>query len=287
MQDWLDFGTCFEVDDDRIERALAPATTMDDALPRDRVFALLDRMAQVARPRQGGPRVLFVLARLATCDWLDGDLRVSVASDGSRTTIELMVFDGLVTTRLRPSVDMDVPFGEMELGVDRIAEWLAPLSVSERVPGRRFDLAVQYDDEGAEEASDRPTARPPAEVATMGVHKLARRTEPPKRPSRVPPPISEFPRDSLFDCAEVEPDEAQVTREPKKGWGKPPAPKPTVKMEAVRIPTEAYRDEMATPVRTLDHLPDLEDDVATVKPPAPVTGVDEGSPPTEDIDEEW
>ena len=267
MEDLLELGTCFEVDDAVIERVLSPVTSIEDALPRERVFALLDRMAQVAKPRQGGSRVLQVLARLASCEWLEGNLEVWLTASDQGTQIELLVDDGMLLSRLRSSLALDVPFEEMEQSVPKLESNIMPLRIREHDAGKRMVLVVDY---GAgvsippEEAlATRPTTRPPASIAAIGMQRAARRSE---RPACKPK------------------EGAASTSSFKDGWGRPPEQKPTVKMHAIRIPPEAYRDPEDAPVEDQPA-----DDTPTIKPPAPPTipGADEGSPRTDGIDEGW
>jgi len=311
MREWLDFGTCFEVEDEHIEHALAPAASIEEELPRARVFALLDRMAEVARPRQGAPRILFVLARLASCEWLEGDLEVALQANGNSTLVDLTVDDGMIRSRLRPSLALAVPFHEFETGVERITDFITPLAVTEHVVGESLALSVVYEQSASEDAkAARPTARPPADIETIGMHRLARRSDRPKPgPKKAPLSISQYPDDPMLGHAVVAPPKSTRRARPSrdtaevreavgatngsnggipgaKGWGRLPNPKATIKMKAVRIPLEAYRDP---PAPVAPPPPPPENDKPTVRPAAPVSqpGIDEGSPPTDDIDVDW
>lgn len=300
MHDWLQFGTCFEVGDEQIERALAPASSLDDALPRERVFALLDRMAEVAKPRQGATRILPVLARLASCDWLEGDLEIRIGATEEGTTVDLLVNDGVLLSRLRPSLSLAVPFEELEVGVGRLGAAISPLALAEHEAGKRMALVVDYGAGASllpeEVLAARPTARPPAEIAAVGLHKAVRRSD---RPSpevqRKRLTVSQYPED-LGHAVVAPPASTKRAAEPpadvpqKKGWGRPPEPKPTIRMKAVRIPLEAYRDPPTPPPPPPQDAHDGSGhDAPTVRPAAPANlpGVDEGSPPTDDIDDEW
>lgn len=110
--DFSAIGTCFEVTEDVIEEALKPAADLMEESPRERVFALLSHMAEIARPRQGGVKLLDVLAGLARCDWLEGSLEVRFTGDAERTTVELLVDDGLCTVKLRDALRLGVPLAE-------------------------------------------------------------------------------------------------------------------------------------------------------------------------------
>lgn len=126
-------GTCFEVTEDVIEEALRPAADLMEQSPRERVFALLTHMAQIARPRQGGVKLLDVLAGVAKCDWIEGSLEVRMAGDAERTTIELLVDDGLCTVRLRDMLRLEVPLAEFKkVLLARPTGW-SPLALSGEV----------------------------------------------------------------------------------------------------------------------------------------------------------
>ena len=123
----LDFATCFEVDQDLIERALAPARSLTEPAPRQKVFALIERMALVARPRQGISRLLTVFARLAECSWLEGELEILLCDLGEATGIDVMLHDGLSFVRLHPPIRVSVPFNEFATAYERDPAAFAPL----------------------------------------------------------------------------------------------------------------------------------------------------------------
>lgn len=126
-----DFASCFEVDSAMIAQALRPARSLDEALPRERVFDLIDRMAAVSAPARGATRVLWVLSHLAPCSWLDGRLVVRVQRVDSKTGVEALVDDGLTLNRLRPRWIFNAPFQEFEDSVRARAATLRPLIVAE------------------------------------------------------------------------------------------------------------------------------------------------------------
>jgi hypothetical protein len=123
----LGFATCFEVDQDLIEQALTPARLLNDPAPRDKIFALIERMARIARPRQGAARLLTVFARLAECGWLEGELEILLCDLGEATGIDVMLHDGLSFVRLHAPIRVGVPFNEFTTAFERDPLAVSPL----------------------------------------------------------------------------------------------------------------------------------------------------------------
>lgn len=193
----LAFATCFEVDQDLIEAALAPAQSLTDPAPRDKIFALIERMGRIARPRQGAARLLMVFARLAECGWLEGDLEILLCDLGEATGIDVMLHDGLSFVRLHAPIRVGVPFEEFTTAFER-----DPLAVS-------------------------PLEQAPADLDVLRLRATeATRSRGARNAADFPVPKADLP-DLL-----AEPPESEGEFETK----------PTVKMAAVRIPREAYRD---------------------------------------------
>lgn len=122
-------GTCFEVTEDVIDEALRPAADLMEESPRERVFALLTHMSTIARPRQGAVKLLDVLAGISRCDWIEGSLEVRMLGDGERTTIELLVDDGLCTVKLRDALKLEVPLTEFRKVLTARPSGWSPLCV--------------------------------------------------------------------------------------------------------------------------------------------------------------
>ncbi len=198
----LAFATCFEVDQDLIEAALAPAQSLTDPAPRDKIFALIERMARVAKPRQGASRLLTVFARLAECGWLEGELEILLCDLGEATGIDVMLHDGLSFVRLHAPIRVGVPFEEFTTAFERDPLAVAPL---EQAPADLDVLRLR-----ATEATRSRGARHAADF---------------------PVPATDLP--------ELSPDPPPADAEDE--FEK----KPTVRMAAVKIPREAYRDDHA------------------------------------------
>ncbi len=127
MRDLSQIGTCFEVTDDDIGDALAPARSLKETSPRERILALLGRMAAIARPRQGAPKILIAIAHMATRDWIEGDLLVTVAESDAGTDIALSVDEGASVSRFGQPLRVAAPFQEFEVAVRARADMLLPL----------------------------------------------------------------------------------------------------------------------------------------------------------------
>ncbi len=190
----FDFATCFEVDDELIAEALAPAGSLNEASPRDKVLALLERMAEVSSPRQGASRALIVLAGVCGCSWLEGTLNVKLGSVGDQTIIELAVDDGLNLNRLHSPLVFHVPLLEFEQTVRRRPADIQPLYPA-KITNQNIELHTGSEGEATGE-----------EAVASSVFR-------PERPLR------------------------------SAASGAGPQHTPTVKVRAVKIPPEAYRED--------------------------------------------
>lgn len=96
----------------------------------DGLRALLARVGEIAQPEDGGPKILFVLARLARGDvlWLDGDLTVELAGDDQVTTLDVFAEQGWgLKERLAPRTRFEVPLDEFTRAVEISAKRFEPL----------------------------------------------------------------------------------------------------------------------------------------------------------------
>ena len=145
----LDFTSCFAVTEAHLQRALEPAASLTDSSPRERVWALIDRMIAVAKPKQGAAKILLVLGRMAGADWIDGRLEVRVrrGPSGVGVVIEVLVDDGLSVTRLRPPMRVGVPFGELVGAIELHEDMVSPL-VPESVSAEMLVLRASLDELG-------------------------------------------------------------------------------------------------------------------------------------------
>jgi hypothetical protein len=141
--------------------SLTDADVEQAAVSRDAARALLNHMAEVARPNEGAPKILLIFARMATtaCDWLDGDLRVELVGDGEISVIEsLTELGGGLRERALPSFAVGVPLAEFVRAVERVPRLIEPLHVKTRTD-RRLVLV------SSKERAGRSLPPPPVTIA--------------------------------------------------------------------------------------------------------------------------
>jgi hypothetical protein len=99
---------------------------------RESTRALLDHLSRIGKPSSGAPKLLLLLARLATtaCDWLDGDLRIEIVGDEQVSVVEIMTeLGGGTRERVFSAFVMQVPLSEFVRAVERVPHMIAPLGV--------------------------------------------------------------------------------------------------------------------------------------------------------------
>jgi hypothetical protein len=113
---------------------------------REACKLLLDHVSKIAAPNQGAPKLLLVLARMATtaCDWVDGELRIEMVGDGEVTVVELMSeLGGGMRERVLPSFSLNVPLAEFTRAVERVPHMIEPLTTKVASPRRVVFTASQ------------------------------------------------------------------------------------------------------------------------------------------------
>jgi hypothetical protein len=104
---------------------------------RESCKALLDQLSTISRPKDGGPLMLLLFARMATvaCEWLDGDLRIDLTSQGDVTICNVLTELGQgAGERVFPPLFMNLPLEEFEGAITRVPQMIWPLSLAKR-PG--------------------------------------------------------------------------------------------------------------------------------------------------------
>jgi hypothetical protein len=134
--------SCRDVDETLIDAAFAPPRWVSDSLPRQRVFELLERMVEVAKPHDEGGRILDVLGRLATQSWIEGQLAVVIHGFGAFSEIDLLTYDGLNYTRISQPLAVSVPFDEFVEWVARRGGVVGPLELAFDEPGVELQLVA-------------------------------------------------------------------------------------------------------------------------------------------------
>ena len=146
-----------------IDATFAPPRWVSDKLPRERVFELLERMVEVAKPHDDGGRILDVLARMATQSWIEGQLAVVIHGFGAFSELDLLTYDGLTYTRLAQPLAISVPFDEFVEWVARRGGMVGPLELAYDEPGVELQLvAVEAPTESAQLHAQAEETGPPS-----------------------------------------------------------------------------------------------------------------------------
>ncbi len=225
--DFRHIESCLAVTDDVIQEALAAARSMAEPTPRMKCLALIERMAEVAKPGRAAPKILVVLAHVALKDWLDGLLRVRLIGDPDVTVLELTVDDGLSSERIMGPVRIDVPFEEFRRSLEMRPEFVLPLVVEGELEERRVELATA--------PQSRHNTVPPAMsvvaeslIPMVGEHGR-----------ELPPIVSRIPESLAKDRPAPEPAEEPEAK--KAGPPGPPPRRPPAQKGAAKLPSEAKR----------------------------------------------
>lgn len=121
---------------------------------REETRRLCERLAAIARPDGGVERLLLVLASIASgyADWFDADLRLEIVPAGDGTVVHTLVdLGGHQRERLFPTLNLAVPFAEVEVTVERHLAQLSPL---ELLPTSEGLVLSSVDDDGGWEEGD-------------------------------------------------------------------------------------------------------------------------------------
>ena len=137
---------------------------------------LLTRVAAIAKPGEGCPKVLMAIARLVGQDWIDGDLRVELSGDETATTMIVMCDYGVgIRERLLPNIRFAVPIDEFGRALELSPKLVLPLRISEHegliilTPLAKGEATVSMPvpkltvDDLSLGTDDRATAPPPAD----------------------------------------------------------------------------------------------------------------------------
>jgi hypothetical protein len=123
MSDYAHLRRCIE---------LTRAEIIDATRSRQSCKALVDRMSKISRPKDGGPLLLLLFARMATiaCDWLDGDLRIELVADSRSTICDMLTELGQgAGERVFPPFRMSLPLEEFIGAIERVPQMIWPLSL--------------------------------------------------------------------------------------------------------------------------------------------------------------
>ncbi|MBI5537942.1 MAG: hypothetical protein HY898_34790 [Deltaproteobacteria bacterium] len=203
--------------------------------------ALIEKMASVARPNQGGARILAVLAKLDGQDWLDGRLRVEIGGDSEVCVLDVLTqLGGGFAERVWPTIAVPVSLDEIRRAVKMQPKFILPLLLKHDRP-TRLVLTAASDQRSSSlpppiihvgDAAITWGQRPPGSIPTPLVPKIEmappRQTPPsaasPRSPTPAPRPAVRAPIPSPADGkdnADFIDDEAVTLRRrddtPKKG----------------------------------------------------------------------
>jgi hypothetical protein len=123
--DYASLKKCTELRDVHITEAVTSSETME---------ALLARFVEIAGPGTGAPIILAAFARLGTtaCDWIDGELRVEISGDATKTKISASSSIGAgFREKLFADTILRVPLEEFSRGIARAPRLIDPLRVRE------------------------------------------------------------------------------------------------------------------------------------------------------------
>lgn len=142
--------------------------------------ALLDRFVELAGPNKGAPVLLAALARMGTaaCEWVDGELRIELVSDGGATKISCSSSIGAgFSERIFRDKTLKVPFDEFPKMIARVPKLVEPLKVKQTE--KRLVLSASSD--------VRKTTMPPpmVEIDESSLVQVPR----PAKPAAIPPPL--------------------------------------------------------------------------------------------------
>jgi hypothetical protein len=92
----------------------------------------LKRVAEVAKPGEGCPKVLMAFAHLVGQEWVEGDLRVEVSGDDTSTSVAVMSEHGVgIRERLLPTTKFPVSIDEFERALELAPRMVLPLRITD------------------------------------------------------------------------------------------------------------------------------------------------------------
>jgi hypothetical protein len=116
-------GSCSEITSAHAKQAASSPAEMR---------ALLDRVAAIARPGEGCPKVLSAVAHLTGQEWVDGRLHVELAGDDDATVLTVMAEYGVgIRERILPATRFPVPFDEFARALELAPSLVLPLRISD------------------------------------------------------------------------------------------------------------------------------------------------------------
>ena len=167
--------TCAVLDLETLARCvdLTSAHAKQAASSSASMRVLLERVAAIARPDEGCPKVLSAVAHLVGQDWVDGRLHVELDGDDEATTLTVMADYGVgIRERILPATRFAVPFDEFVRALELAPGLVLPLRISE-VGAKLVLTPLLTPEEQGEEAP------PTFEVDDRSLGEELRKTAPP------------------------------------------------------------------------------------------------------------
>jgi hypothetical protein len=180
------------------------------------IRTLLKRVAEIAKPGEGCPKIMMAIARLVGQPWVEGDLRIELSGDETSTTMNVMCDYGVgIRERLLPLTRFAVPIDEFERALELAPKLVLPLRITDEAgklvltplampESRVHSIAPPKPDVGDESLGDgeRKTAPPPPDELQVVDEAMPDELEPAdltKPAATKPPPALEAADDGWAD----------------------------------------------------------------------------------------
>jgi hypothetical protein len=122
----IDLATLESVSDLTSEHAKLAASSSVE------IRKLLKRVAEIAKPGEGCPKIMMAIARLVGQPWVEGDLRIELSGDETSTTMNVMCDYGVgIRERLLPLTRFAVPIDEFERALELAPKLVLPLRITD------------------------------------------------------------------------------------------------------------------------------------------------------------
>ena len=122
----FDLATLESVSDLTSEHAKQAASSSSE------IRTLLKRVAEIAKPGEGCPKIMMAIARMVGQPWVEGDLRIELSGDETSTTMNVMCDYGVgIRERLLPLTRFAVPIDEFERALELAPKLVLPLRITD------------------------------------------------------------------------------------------------------------------------------------------------------------
>ncbi|MBX3215963.1 MAG: hypothetical protein KF850_28240 [Labilithrix sp.] len=171
-------ASCAELTTEHAEEAARSSTSLR---------VLLNWAADIARPGEGGPKVLMVIARLAHAEWFEGTPYVEIRGDDSTTALSVFADHGMgIRERVVPLARLRVGFDEFARAVRLAPQLIAPFESTQR--GDAIFLTPPEASTESQRGGHEAIA-----IDDRSLHEQERKTAPPPPPTSTAPPATDAP----------------------------------------------------------------------------------------------